>query len=385
MTKSLTTVFRSTLLLVLFSLGVVDSGVADQTLEVGDQPLEVGDQPLEVGDQPLQVDEMIVVLIDAVNVPAGQSGVIAKVPVREGMSVTVGQQLAVLDDRQARIEEEFAVTQLAIANETAANSLSIDLAKKKLAQQQQLAKQIEIAREIADRKAGNETRILASRKAEAVARNELDRATRARQQFIDSVSQSEIDSLRLSYEKKQLESEQAEFDRRIDELNARSEVASVAAQAISIERSEIEVAQAGADRSIDQLNLELQQHQVQLAKLARAQQEIVSPINGVVVQQFRRQGDWVTAGDPVVRVIRLSRLRAEGFVPLGKIHQLRSQRKVDLLIDVGEASPVQRAGRIVFIHPEVDPVNKEVRFWVEFENPKFDVLPGMRLSLRSKP
>ena len=45
---------------------------------------------------------------------------------------------------------------------------------------------------------------------------------------------------------------------------------------------------------------------------------------------------------------------------------------------------IRREGRIVFISPEIDPVNEEVRFWVEFDNSTLDVLPGMRLSLKSK-
>ncbi len=66
------------------------------------------------------------------------------------------------------------------------------------------------------------------------------------------------------------------------------------------------------------------------------------------------------------------------------IDQLRQNRSVHLTIQMGADSTVEREGQIVFISPEIDPVNKEVRFWVEFDNPKLDVLPGMRLSLRSK-
>ena len=36
---------------------------------------------------------------------------------------------------------------------------------------------------------------------------------------------------------------------------------------------------------------------------------------------------------------------------------------------------------MVFISPEIDPVNHEVRFWVEFDNSDGDVLPGLRALL----
>ena len=73
-----------------------------------------------------------------------------------------------VDDRQAQVEESLAQTQLEIAREKAENELATDLAEKQLAQQQQIAKQHEITREVASRKANNEVRILASKKAESV-------------------------------------------------------------------------------------------------------------------------------------------------------------------------------------------------------------------------
>ena len=334
--------------------------------------------------QSLTVDEMVVVLIDAVDVPANETGVIAEINVHEGHAVTAGQQLGMLDDRKARLQESLARTQLEIATEMAGNALATDVAKKKLAEQQQLAKQHEITREIAGRKAENDVRVLASSKTEAVAKNELDRATRARQEYVDSVSRSEIDGLRLTYEKTRLETQQADFELKIDVLHAASENEAATGHALSIERSKIEVEQAIADQRVQQLQAQLQQHQTQLAALTTLQHKIVSPISGVVVQRFRNKGDWVTAGDPVVRVIRLNRLRAEGFVPSETIDQLRQNRIVQLTIEMGADKTVQREGEIVFISPEIDPVNNEVRFWVEFDNPELDVLPGMRLRLRSK-
>ena len=337
-----------------------------------------------IAEQTLAVDEMVVVLIDAVNVPASETGMIAEIVVREGNAVISGQQLGRLDDRQAQLEESLAQKQLEIAMEKALSGHATDLAKKQLAQQIQLTKQHEIAGEIADRKAENEFRILASSKSEAVAKNELDRATRARQEFADSVSKSEIDGLRLAYQRMSLETQQADFERRIDVLHAEAEKQAAAGHALSIDRARIEVAQADAEHRVQQLQVELQQHQTQLSQLATVRHRIIAPLDGVVVELFRNKGDWVTAGDPVIRVIRLNRLRAEGFIASERIDSLRNHRSVQLTIQIGADSFVEREGEVVFISPEIDPVNNEVRFWVEFDNPKFDVLPGMRLSLRPK-
>lgn len=55
------------------------------------------------GAEPVVVNEMQVVLIDSVDVPASQDGAIAALPVEEGESVSAGDELARLDDRSSAL------------------------------------------------------------------------------------------------------------------------------------------------------------------------------------------------------------------------------------------------------------------------------------------
>ena len=121
--------------------------------------------------EPIFVNEMQVVLIDSVDVPASQDGAIAVLTVDEGESVSVGDELVRLDDRKTKIEQDLAQTRLEIANQNAQSGLSAELAKKKLAQEKQLAKEHEFKQQIADRKAENDVSVQASKKAELVAEN----------------------------------------------------------------------------------------------------------------------------------------------------------------------------------------------------------------------
>ncbi len=339
------------------------------------------DAPVGSADEKLRVDDMVVVLIDSVEVAATETGLIAQLGVREGEPVDRGEVVGKLDDRKVRLNEKVAEVQWEIAAAKANDGLAAELAEKKLAHQRQLARQHEIVRDIAARKAENEVRVLASQKAEGVAKNELDRATRARREYVDSVSQSEIDGLRLAYERSQLETRQADFQRQIDELNFRSESEAAKAHVLNIDQSKIQLAQAIADRRVSQLQQQLQQQQLQLATLAVQQHQIISPLSGMVVEKMRRQGDWVKPGDPILRVVRLDTLRAEGFVDAAMIDTLRCGLDVTVTAAVGEKEVVTRPGKIVFTSPEIDPVNNEVRFWVEFDNPQLRILPGMRVSV----
>ena len=331
--------------------------------------------------EPITVSEMQVVLIDSVDVPASQDGALAGISVDEGETVSVGDELARLDDRKMKLEQDLAQTRLEIANENARSGLAAELAEKKLAQEMQLAKEHEFKKQIADRKAENDVSVQASKKAELVAENELKRATEARRQFVDSVSQSEIDNLRLSYERTVLETKQAEFERVIDGLQAEAEAEAANSHQLGVDRYTLELAQAKVEQRVQELQAQLQTHQLKLAELASSMQVIQSPIDGVVVERYRNLGDWVKAGEPVIRVIRLDRLRAEGFITADQLDHVAVDQKVQLTIERSEKNTVQREGVVKFISRELEPVSGEIRFWVEFDNASLDVLPGMRLSL----
>ena len=330
----------------------------------------------------LIVEQMVVILIDDVRVPASQAGVIGEISAREGNRVSKGQVLGKLDDRRAQLQRSLAASRLKVTEEELHADLSAQLAEKGLAQQQQLAKQSDLSLEIATEKADNETKILAAQKSESVAKNELDRAVRARQQYLDAVSRSEIDGLRLTYERSQLETRQATIDQSLNQLQAQAERESNDSHRIGIEHAKIEVKQATANRKVKEVQIESQQKELDLAALLVVNHQFVSPFDGVVAEKLKSVGDWVTQGEAVLRVIRLDRLRAEGYVPADRLKLLREQRDVKLSITLGDEK-VRRDGRITFISPEVDAVNNQVRFWVEFENPEWDVLPGMRASLDS--
>ncbi|TWU54576.1 Multidrug resistance protein MdtE precursor [Rubripirellula tenax] len=335
-------------------------------------------------DEPITFDQLIITVIDSVEVPASRTGVIATVSVHEGDTVRTGQTIANTDDREARVKAAIAQTQLDILQSTADNDLATEKAEAELGAQRQSAKEHLVRQKIADRLATNDVQIQASEKSAAVAKNELDRALRSRAEYSESVSASEIEGLRLTYERSQLESEQATFERAVDRLKAQAESEAASRHVWAIQQFTLALEQSKADQHIADLNLQLGRRQSELATLETERHRVVSPLDGVVAEVFQRAGDWVTEGEPIARVIRLDRLRAEGFASFDQLSELRKKPRVDLIIEIGNGEQVERTGTVVFVSPEIDPVNNEVKFWIEFDNPAMDVLPGMRLSARRK-
>ncbi|WP_197172321.1 efflux RND transporter periplasmic adaptor subunit [Novipirellula aureliae] len=333
-------------------------------------------------DAVIVIEDLIVRAIDQADVPAMQTGAILDIRVHEGASVAAGTILAQLDDRHARLEQQIASVNSAIAERKQMDATESSLAKKKLARQEHHAKQGEIDVQIASIQANNQLQVLASEKSEAAAENELNRAVDARKRYVDSVSQSEIDALRLAFERSKLETQQAVFQSKVDELSAQAETISASAQKIAVEEARIGIERAKHDKEVQSLEAELAAFQSDLARLTVDQYQVVAPFDATVVELLRQKGEWVRAGEPLMRLIRLSELRAEGYVDADFRDALLSNAKTRLRL-VGESErEIQRDGLKVFVSPEIDPVNHQVRFWVEFANPKHDVLPGMRMEMQ---
>ena len=328
---------------------------------------------------------LIVAPIDQIEVPAQATGVLAQLEVREGASVVKKQTLARLDDSQVLVEADRAETLLRINQQTADSPVELDLARKVLERTEQTAREQAIAREISHRKSANTIRVRAAEKSQAVARNELKRAADARQAFVDSVSRSEIDGLTLAFQRSELETQQATFEQELDTLAAQSEDAAAIEQKLAIEQSQLGVQKALADQSIAKLKVKSAEHDSQLAQLALKRHRVDAPIDGIVTKIHRRPGQWVQIGEPVLELVRLDRLRAQGFVRLEVAAKLRPLPKIRVEREDLDRDQKSLLGEIVFVMPEVDPVNGEVEFWIEFENPSKDVLPGMRLTIQVQP
>lgn len=329
----------------------------------------------------ITISGLIVVPIDRIDVPSRATGVLSALDVREGDSVKKDQPIARLDDSQATVEAGRAQMQLRISERLALSSHQLDLTRKTLERTEQTAKSQLIAREIAHRKAANDIRIRAAEKSELVAGNEWKRASDARRTFIDSVSQSEIEGLALAFQRSQLETKQAIFDLAMDSLLADSEDATSAEQKLAVDQSRLAVEQALADKEIATLTLKAAEHDARLAALIVENHHLHAPISGVVVKVYRRPGQWVQLGEPVLELVRMDRLRGEGFVSQAIAANLRSLPRVSISFD-GAPIDTRRTGEVVFVMPEVDPVNGDVRFWIEFDNPQGDAFPGNQLSIQ---
>ena len=187
----------------------------------------------------------------------------------------------------------------------------------------------------------NDIKVRFARKSQEVALAELKRSQESIEKFPKSVSRTELDRLRLLADKATLEIEQAQVDHEQAKLSKL-----------------------------------LKQSDVERAELLLQRRKIKAPFPGMVVSWKKQRGEWVEAGTPVVRIIRLNRLRAEAFVssriPVGDL----LDRPVQLIVDLPGKPKSRFEGKLVFVDPEIDPVNNQMRIYAEIDNTKLQLRPG---------
>ena len=119
------------------------------------------------------------------------------------------------------------------------------------------------------------------------------------------------------------------------------------------------------------LTLQLKKHDLDRAKLMWERRTIKAPFPGMIVQLKRQRGEWVDAATPVVRLIRLNRLRAEGFISSQTAASKLVGRPATFFVD-----GTRHEGTLSFVNPEIDPVNQQVRVWAEIDNKDLTLRPG---------
>ncbi len=254
----------------------------------------------------LRITKSMVSLIRHNQIPAQQAGVIKEMVledgtiVQEGLSVTKGMLLGLLDDEDAKARQRAAESEHRVS--------------------------------IAG-KAKADASITAAEATTNVAKQEVKASEAIRIQAKSGVSDQEF--------------------RR---------------QQLTVTRAESEHVVAEKEAETAGLTIEAKQAQLDVASITVKHHRIESPLDGIIVQMYRRPGEWVSPGDPIMRIVYMDKLRVEGFVDADKYTPDEIFGKS---VEVTAHLPHDRVERfsaaISYVSPIVE-ASGEYRVWCEVEN-----------------
>ena len=139
----------------------------------------------------------------------------------------------------------------------------------------QASKKLEISKKSSE----SDVDVRFAQKSLEVAKSELNRALASNRRIQNSVPQAEVEKLQLE-----------------------------------VHRQTLQLEQSKRDFEIAKMKVELDAHDIKLRKIDLDKANILSPIDGMVVAVKSKKGEWVQPGQTVLQVVRLNRLKVEGFV-----------------------------------------------------------------------
>lgn len=190
-------------------------------------------------------------------------------------------------------------------------------------------KELDVARVQAESK----VEIEVAYKGALVFREEYNGAVDANQRARGAKTQSELRALKYKYERAVAEWEKAKQDQTIAKTTVDARVAQVAQAQINVDR-----------------------------------RKIVAPLSGEIAKVHKHLGEWAAAGEPVLRIVRLDRLRVEGFIDPKELSPSEIvHRGVNFETELAGGRKEKFSGKIDYVNFEIEP-NKMVRVWAEVVN-----------------
>jgi macrolide-specific efflux system membrane fusion protein len=191
----------------------------------------------------------------------------------------------------------------------------------------------ELQRDAALAKAQDDIEVRYAEAALAVAIAELERALAIERRSPGGITQQEIQKLQLAKHRDELQIERSKLEMRVARMNADVHEAAVKSAENAVER-----------------------------------RQIISPLDGVVVTLFHEKGEWVAAGESVVQVVRIDRLRVEGFLTATEVApEDVAERPVMIEVQLSGQRAARFVGKVVYVSPLVQAGGK-YRVRAEVEN-----------------
>jgi membrane fusion protein (multidrug efflux system) len=122
-------------------------------------------------------------------------------------------------------------------------------------------------------------------------------------------------------------------------------------------------------------NLKSMEAQVQLARNALVDADVVAPLAGIVAKRHVQTGEKVAIEAPIVTIVDLKDLEVQAMVPAIDVPELKLGMPVDLAVDgFGER---RFQGRIDRINPSTEPGTRAIIVYVSLPNPDAALRSGM--------
>jgi RND family efflux transporter MFP subunit len=162
---------------------------------------------------------------------------------------------------------------------------------------------------------------------------------------------------------------------------------SVSFEEMAKAEAELKVAQAMIVEAEERIQLDTAE--LNLARRTLEEHTIVAPFDGIVTERMKNPGESVRAGEPVVKLGNLAKLRAYCYVPLEYAYRVKEGQVVEFQPRLAGNRHTPLAiekkrfrGKLTFVDPQIQAIAETaVRVYAEFDNKDFELRPGLNGAL----
>jgi macrolide-specific efflux system membrane fusion protein len=134
----------------------------------------------------------------------------------------------------------------------------------------------------------------------------------------------------------------------------------------------LQTEKARQDRSVAKTTVEARQAQVVAAQANIDRRKILAPLSGEIAKVYLHLGEWAAPGTPVLRIVRLDRLKVEGFLdPKQFAPSEIANRPVSFETELTRGRKEKFPGKITYVNFQIEPTGF-VRVMAEVDNRKED-------------
>jgi macrolide-specific efflux system membrane fusion protein len=153
-------------------------------------------------------------------------------------------------------------------------------------------------------------------------------------------------------------------------------------QDLECTQMELSIEKADSDTGIALKQTEVKRAQWEAAQTTLKHRQVLSPLDGTVRMVRQHVGEWVQAGEPMVHIVRMNRLRVEGQLNAAKISpsDVAVGLPVEVEVQLSGTRTVKLPGTVTFVDPLVVSGGEyTVRAEVENreENGRWLIYPGL--------
>lgn len=148
--------------------------------------------------------------------------------------------------------------------------------------------------------------------------------------------------------------------------------------ALEFEQAQMDLAMAQAELAQQEQQISLQKSLARRAALTVEKSTILSPASGVIGEDLARAGEQVGAAGTIGTLFVIDQLRAEAFVPLQLLPQIRDLETMTLRIDGDDSKPV--TARLDYISPVANLASNTISVYFVVDDDT--VLSGSRCELK---